>query len=699
MPHAQLMPKPHRSANGLGAANADLLLAEALTSLLVAGAYWALIWPKFQQAESSTAAVECGGTLDASYAGTLQSASQGFCRAASYAVQAAQIYASRCQTAAHAAMAAKHCPALDLTGEQGQGTPWGVIWNGQANCLDTNLVLQVAKQMQQAQASVAAAQAAHSVACPRVIFDSFRPFIPVVTTPPAALFAGIGRARRIVGVGDITQTPEYQAAVKQLTDQLTLEGQSSFDIQGSIQAMGDTFNQLNQQMGSPSDALQASLKYTLGTKSFGAAVDMVSGLVTAATSGEPPAELLQTFTGTMIGVMVLAGGVSAGVGAAVMAAAAIVIGLLQQLGFFPGQPTGTALPGCPGVTYTGQGPSYQLPLPGWGGVSNVVYAWPDPYWDSSHKSGLQPGAPLWRKFPVQLAAAGSLSAVLDVFWFAPFSGGVQSSPGQWNWPKTLSWQPSNDNKPLNLYFCWPNTNLGSLYSDRVRFIDIAFPLYHHMECEMAAGEMMFAGLNSEIIQALTNFDVVFFTALKLNWEYALNGITPPASDLEVLVHTIYTWNRAHAPGHGWDITPAPTDQPWMPDGTACSGLPPPWYAAILASNVGSSTQPAGVMSADGTKLHINTGAPKPFSLQSQGIPIGIPIHISPGSVSAAPPASSTLANIAVGTATAVGVAAAGLGVYSLVTKQRYLGVLESLWSETKTGARASVRKVKGIFRR
>jgi hypothetical protein len=506
------------------------------------------------------------------------------------------------------------------------------------------------------------------------------------------------------GLGDITQTPEYQAAVSQLTNQLTLEGQSSFDIQGSVQALGETFNQLNQQMGSPTDALQASLNYTLGSKSYGAAVDMVQGLVTSATSGMPPAELLQTFTGTMIGVMVLAGGISAGVGAAIVGAAAIVIGLLDQLGLFPGAPSGTALPGCPGVTYTGQGPSYQVPTPGYGGQNNVIYAWPDPYWDSSHKAGIQPGAPLWRKFPVQLST-GSPEAGVDFFWFqspTAQSGGYPPEPLA-GWPN-LNWQPSNNNKPLVLFFCQPNMSLGNSFGGPgFRYIDAAFPLYHQMECETSIGEGMFmsivGGQNVEVIQALVNFDVSFFAALQLNWEYALNGITPPASDLDVLIHTIYTWNRAHDPGKGWDIQPDTTSQPWFPNGTQCAGAPP-WYAAILASNAGTSTRPPGVMSADGTKLHINTGAPKPFSLKHQGIHIvgsHFPIpRITPAGSSKP---SNMLGNIAIGTATAVGVTAAGLAVYSYATKQKYMRVVGTLWDDTKAGARAGVRKVKGIFRR
>jgi hypothetical protein len=514
---------------------------------------------------------------------------------------------------------------------------------------------------------------------------------------PSARLPGVGHPR--AGLGDITSQPQYQAAVQSLTNQLTLEGQSSFDIASAVQGMGDTFDQLNQQM-SGTDALNSALNYTLGAKSYGAAVDMVGGLVAAAAGAEPPAELLQTFSGVMVGVMVLAGGVSAGVGAAIVAAVAVVVGILQQLGFFPGQPTGTALPDCPGITYTGQGPSYKLPLPGFNGASNVVYAWPDPYWQGSN-TGLQPGAPFWRKFPVQVTT-GNPEAALDFFWFTPLNTqGISVE----NWPQNLSWRPSNDSKPLSLFFCTPNTSLGSPFAYGFRLIDAAFPLYHQMECETSIGEQMFVpivgGPNVEVIQSLTSFDAAFFAALQINWAWALNGLKPPGTDIDVLIHTIYTWNRAHAPGHGWDIQPDNTSQPWMANGTACSGNPP-WYAAILASNAGASQHPDGVLSADGTKLHINTGSPKPFSLKSQGINLGKGGINLGGSGAPAPPASSstsTLANIAIGTVTAVGVTAAGLAVYSYATKQRYLRVLETLWGDTKSGARTGVRKVKGVFHR
>jgi hypothetical protein len=513
--------------------------------------------------------------------------------------------------------------------------------------------------------------------------------------------------RRRSGLGDVTQTPEYQAALKQLTNQLTEEGQSQLDIQTALGNFGTTFQQITQGGMSAEDGLKAALQYTLGAHSYGAAVDMVTGLVGAITSGAPPAALLTTFTGTMVGVMVLAGAISAGVGAAIVGVASIVIGLLQQLGLFGGAPQGQSLPGCPGTTFTGKGPDYQLPLPSAQGQSaSAVYAWPDPYWQGNGNKPVAPGSPFWRRFPVATLTGGIwqlFGGGPDNWWFT--SAVPSQGYSAFTWPQSMQWLPANNNKSLSLYFCYPGW--GSYWAYGFRFIDAAFPLYHQMECETSIGESMFITIvppqggvpDTTSIAALVNFNAAFFTALKLNWEYALNGVKPPATDLQVLVHTIYTWNRAHAPGTGLDIQPDNSSQPWSPNGTTCAGVPP-WYAAILSSNAGTQSWPDGVLSADGTKFHINTGPAKPFSLAAKGIVLGHGGVIGLlGGGTTQQKQGSTLGNIAIGTATAVGVTAGGLAVYAYATKQSYTGVLSSLWGTTKSGARAGVSKVKGVFRR
>ena len=142
-----------------------------------------------------------------------------------------------------------------------------------------------------------------------------------------------------------------------------------------------------------------------------------------------------------------------------------------------------------------------------------------------------------------------------------------------------------------------------------------------MQCEAAAGATLTNGLaggpgvwgspQAQVASALAGFEQAFFAALRLNWEYALNGLKPPASDAQVLVHTIYNWNRAHEPGAGFDIQPV-NAIPWAPNGTTCDGSAPPWYAGILAKQAGDVVQPAGVM--NGTHLHINTGPMLKFSV-------------------------------------------------------------------------------------
>ncbi len=154
----------------------DQLLAQAQATLAVAMGPWQLVSGMLAQAQSSTAASNCGGTLGDSFAGMLKVASDSACQACTYAVQAAKGYASQCSAAAKAAVGAKSCPGLDLSNEQAMSTPWGVIWNGAANCLDPTLVPQVGRQIAQAQASILAAQNAKSACAPAIPAARLLPF-------------------------------------------------------------------------------------------------------------------------------------------------------------------------------------------------------------------------------------------------------------------------------------------------------------------------------------------------------------------------------------------------------------------------------------------------------------------------------------------------------------------------------------------
>jgi len=142
---------------------ADQWLDVAQADLLATQTMWSAVSGPLSQAQRSTSASgQCAGSLDGSYAPQMQLASILACKCAHEAVVAAQLYVQSCSRAAAAAGGARECPGLDLSAEHAQGTPWGTVWNGIANCLDQNLAGQVQRQVNQAQASVAAAQAARA---------------------------------------------------------------------------------------------------------------------------------------------------------------------------------------------------------------------------------------------------------------------------------------------------------------------------------------------------------------------------------------------------------------------------------------------------------------------------------------------------------------------------------------------------------
>jgi hypothetical protein len=142
---------------------ADQWLAVAVADLEGARLIWNSVSSALASAQRSTSANGlCAGTLDTSYVPQMQLASMVACKCAHEAVVAAQLYAQSCSRASSAAAGARECPGLDLSSEQAQGEPWGTVWNGVANCLDQNMAIQVQRQVDQAAASVAAAQAAQA---------------------------------------------------------------------------------------------------------------------------------------------------------------------------------------------------------------------------------------------------------------------------------------------------------------------------------------------------------------------------------------------------------------------------------------------------------------------------------------------------------------------------------------------------------
>jgi len=444
--------------------------------------------------------------------------------------------------------------------------------------------------------------------------------------------------------GDVTQDPGYQSAWGTVMGQLNAEGASSTDIQGAAYALQSSWDTLVGQGMSGSDALGAATKYVMNVQTIGGAADLVSGLVSAGQSGVPAAGLLETATGTMIGAMVLAGAVSAGVGAAIVGAADVLVTLLQASGLFGSAPSGQSY--CGNLTVSGPGPSYMLPgqsSPSSSASKLCVLVY-DPYFTpgqdpSKPGAGVAPGSARWRHFPNYTTPDPT-----KIFDFPPDNVWFNSSCSSYNQGSVvgysmmggsqLEWTPHPNDQSVSYTFgaglCFPQ----NLYCP-CRFIDAAFPYYHQIECEAAAGPavlMMADPRTAAVLQSLTDFQSALWANLKLNWEYALNGLNPPAQDWQVLVHTIRNWNKSHDAGTGYDLYPS-TQSIWTPNGTTCSGIPP-WYAQILVGSI-ISNPVSDIMSQNNQAVHINTGAKKNFTLQGvsmTGTKGGVPIRFNAGGV-------------------------------------------------------------------
>lgn len=442
------------------------------------------------------------------------------------------------------------------------------------------------------------------------------------------------------GLGDVTQDPGYQAAWGQIQGQLTLEGANSTDIQGAATALNNSWQTLVTTGGmSGSDALKAATAYVLHGQTIAGAADQVAGLVGAALAGAPPAQLMQTFTGTMIGVAVAAGAIAPGVGAAIVAGIDVVVTLLEDAGLFGSPPQGQQY--CPGQYLNGGTISYMLPGQpnpnnGQQNCCGVLdpYATKDP--STGKTQGVGTNSSRWRHFPNPISANPS-----DMLWYLPsipWGGG------------SLAWTPHSGDQPVTYLFGSALVNVPPNTSARP--IDCAFPLYHQIECEDAAGVALlaFQGMDPTLIPMMQQWQQGFYAALKLNWEYALNGAQPQA-DWQVLAHHTKLWNRAHDGSVYYDLVPS-SATPWTANGTPCAGVPP-WYAAIIAGGVVSNPVD-GIMSPNNAGVRINLGAPKAFTLANTG-------GAAPSSSSSS---SSSSGKVLVVVGLGAGAAAGGLAYYA-----------------------------------
>lgn len=393
---------------------------------------------------------------------------------------------------------------------------------------------------------------------------------------------------------DITATPQGAAAWGEIKGQLTAEGANALDELGAQTAFTSSFTQLTGQFGvDPTTALDAAKQFTLQAQTLAGSVYQVEGLIAAAQNPlTAPATLINAFTGTLVAIAVAAGA-SAGIGGAIVAAVAALVEILKSVGWIPSGPQGQTLPGCAGrIHIDPSAPGYVQPII----IGCVVGVYPS-IDQEQVSSAANVGA--WRRFPEPTNHA-------DEGWFQASTSG-QTRVGNLPW-RGGKWSGDGD----------------------ARLVDLAWPQYHHLECEQKNLLPGAAGL----------FQQAFFAAWKLNREMELNG-QKAAEDWQVLSHVVQLWNRAYAAGSTYTFAPRGSDTDYMPASADCAaygGFGP--YESYLANDLaakGGAGQPTSAV----VNLTKRVGTPSLF----HGTP-----GASSSSSSTAAPAVAVVATVGLGAA-------------------------------------------------
>jgi hypothetical protein len=365
---------------------------------------------------------------------------------------------------------------------------------------------------------------------------------------------------RRIGLGDdisellalAQNDPTVRVAVEQIKQQVASEGGSASDQAREVDARLHTLAQsyyslVSNEIGVDSaTALSAASKYVHAAHSVAGAIENVEGLVQSVQSGAPPQQILQQFTGVLVGASVGAGVLSAGIGAAIIGATYVIGQFLNALKLW-GSSDGVQV--CPNVTCN-PAPKY---------VVNCLCIYKDPVPD--------PTSQQWMHFP-------NPNDPDDAFWF---NGGFVSQ--KWRDWGMFCMSPGGT--------C-PGGNLT---------IDGLFPTYRWFHCEQQLGGP--AG----------DFQKMFWGAWKANQELLINGLKP-MDDWKVLLNVLKLWNRAHESKNNIQFSATdPNAVPWPTppyfNGDCPSSAPPPYFTTLISRiNANSAAD------APGNTITINGGPKK-----------------------------------------------------------------------------------------
>lgn len=210
----------------------------------------------------------------------------------------------------------------------------------------------------------------------------------------------------------------------------------------------------------------------------------------------------------------------------------------------------------------------------------------------------------------------------------------------------------------------PSPSLGGR-----RPVDVAFPVYHQLECE---AEKSYALKGTRIQElglvrgaAVAQFLAMFASAWKSNAERAINGQNA-APDWQVLVQSVRLWNRAHEPGDPFEFARAvPKDA--LTSQEACPDELVPYVATLtdtVHQNLTGATDVQEI--APNGLIRIHTGPQKTIK-RLLPPPAPLPGHGGSGPIGLPPVPGSrgrSSSGLVVGTLVVAGAALAGLAAYA-----------------------------------
>src|SRR5215469_3436818 len=350
----------------------------------------------------------------------------------------------------------------------------------------------------------------------------------------------MSRIPRLLGVGQgiadfdayMSTSTDFAASWNTVQNQLFAEGSQAGDIYitAAKGALANAFGQLSSGFGvDPKQALDAATNYVmLGQTTLGA-VSTAEQLVQSQGMSALP-QLAAVFTGTMIGVGVALGAVSACVGAGIVFGVDALAGILDSSGLFGKPPPGVTI--CPG-TNCNPNPDF---------VVGCLCGWNDPP-GSGGVAQITPGSSLWRSFPNSPSLPTTSGGIFSIN--VPNINNLQDAP----------WFQSSSSSNLQ-FGPWKGADFGySLTANPAgptRPIDVAF--YQYVQIEQLTRPDAVAYISSIIAsgnappsaiwQPGGPLSLAFATGWKSNAEYALNALKPQP-EWQVLAHAIRLWNRSH----------------------------------------------------------------------------------------------------------------------------------------------------------